>query len=134
MAEFGEGVAKPRGAEALALAKKHHTHAAGRNKFNAQKTLYNGVLYDSKKEAEYAAKFDTLRKAAGKDKVVKVERQIEFPFIHNEVKICKYVCDFRLTMGDGRIRYLDIKGFETREFSIKRKLLKAFYGIEIEVI
>lgn len=134
MAEFGEGIAKPRGAAALAEAKKHHTHAAGRNKFNAQKTSYNGVLYDSKKEAEYAAKFDVLRKAAGKDKVVKVERQVPFSFDHNGVHICKYILDFKLTMGDGRIRYLDIKGFETREFSIKRKLLKAFYGIEIEVI
>ena len=134
MAEFGEGIAKPRGAAALKAAKEHHKHAAGRNKFNAMKTAYNGVMYDSKKEAEYAAKFDQLSKAAGKDKVVKVERQIPFSFDHNGVHICKYILDFRLTMGDGRVRYLDIKGFETREFSIKRKLLRAFFGIEIEII
>ena len=127
--EFGQGVSvKP------VVEKNHHKHAAGRNKFNAQKTLHNGILYDSKKEAEYAAKFEMLKKAGGKDKVAKIERQIPFSFDHNGVHICKYILDFKLTMADDRVRYLDIKGFETREFSIKRKLLKAFYGIELEII
>ena len=126
---FGEGISVKTKVEVA-----HHKHMAGRNKFQAQKTTYNGVLYDSKIEAAYAARLDVLRKAAGKDKVVNVERQKKFSFDHGGVHICSLIIDFVVHFADGRVEYHEVKGFETRESSIKRKLAKAFYGLEIKVI
>jgi hypothetical protein len=127
--EFGEGISvKPE------VLQKHHLHMAGRNKFQAQKTMYNGVMYDSKIEAAYAARLDVLRKASGADKVVDVERQKKFSFDHGGVHICSLIIDFVVKYADGRTEYHEVKGFETRESSIKRKLAKAFYGLEIKVI
>lgn len=129
--EFGEGISAAKFKE---LTKKSHTHQAGRNKFNAQKTSYNGVMYDSKVEAAYAAKLDILRKAPGAERVVNVERQVKFPFDYNGKHICSYQADFVITYADGRKEYHEVKGFETRESVIKRKLMDAFYGIKVKVV
>lgn len=121
---FGQGIAL----EKLPAKQKH-------NKYNAIKTMYNGVLYDSKHEASYAQRLDTLRKAANpKDRVAEIERQVKFSFDHNGFHICSMVVDFKITFGDGRVEYHDPKGKETREASIKKKLAKAFYGIDVKFV
>jgi len=105
-----------------------------RNKFNAQKTSYNGILYDSKLEARVAFKIDALTKAAGNDRVVNVERQVAYSFDYNGTHICKYVCDFVITFVDGRKEWWDAKGVEMREGKIKCALMLAFYGITVKLI
>ena len=131
--KFGEGLAQVKRNEIVKRVGHNHV-GVGRNKFNATKTLYNGILYDSKKEAGFAMKLDILRKASGKDRVIEIERQVTFSFDLNGHHICKYKPDFKVTYSDGRIEYIDVKGMETREFSIKKKLLKAFYGIDVKIV
>jgi hypothetical protein len=128
--EFGEGITVD---DYRKLRSDKGGNARG-NKFNAQKTSYNGVMYDSKLEASYAFRLDTSRKAAGKDRVVNIERQKKYSFDLNGKHICSYVLDFMVTFADGRVEYHEVKGFETRESSIKRKLMKAFYNIDLKVI
>lgn len=128
--EFGEGIITAKEFREG----KHHVHQAGRNKFNAQKISYGGVMYDSKAEAGYAMKLDVLKKAPGADKVVSYDRQVKFPFDLNGKHICSYQADFVVLFGDGRKEYHEVKGFETRESSIKRKMMEAFYGIKVKVI
>jgi hypothetical protein len=128
--KFGEGIS----VEQFKKEVKRHQHASGRNKFNAMKVSYGGVMYDSKAEAGYAMKLDLLKKAPGADKVVSYERQVKFSFDHNGKHICSYQCDFVVTFGDSRVEYHEVKGYETRESSIKRKLMEAFYGVKIKVI
>lgn len=128
---FGEGVA----AEKTAVKEKSDKGGNKRkNKYNAQKTMYEGILYDSKLEARVAHKIDQMKKAAGKDKVASVERQIRYSFEHNKVLICEYVCDFVITFADGRKEWWDAKGVEMREGKIKCNLMLAYYGITVKLI
>ena len=128
--EFGEGIS-------VSDYKKLRSDKGGnkRNKYNAQKTMYNGVMYDSKLEAKLAGNLDVMKKrGSGKDKITDIQRQVAFSFDHNGVHICKYVCDFVVTYADGRKEHLDAKGVEMREGRIKSKLMLAFYGITVKLV
>jgi hypothetical protein len=61
-----------------------------------------------------------------------LELQPKFDFTYNNVHICDYVADFRYRdMMTNFIVIEDTKGLKTRVYSIKRKLMKAFYKIVI---
>ena len=89
-------------------------------------------MYDSRKEAQYAALLDTLRKAtAPKERVVSVERQVPYPITIKRKPICKYVLDFKVTYADGRVEHIDVKGMKTDIYRLKKKMVKACYDIDI---
>lgn len=92
------------------------------NKFRSIKTVYKGEKYHSKKEAEYAKKLDLLKKAK---KIQGWDRQLPIPIIVNGEKICKYIMDFVVTKNDGKVQYIEVKGYETQVWKLKWKLLKA---------
>ncbi len=101
-----------------------------KNKYNAVKTEYNGVKYDSKKEASRAFTLDVLRKAKGNDRVLNIERQVSYDLIVNNIKIARYVLDFKITYSD-RVVHEDVKGVLTPVYKLKKKLMKAIHGIDI---
>jgi hypothetical protein len=102
-----------------------------RGKYNNQKTTYNGREYHSKKEAIRAFELDLLVRA----RVIKSwTAQPRFDFIHNNIKICSYSGDFRVVYPNGEVQIEDVKGVRTAVYIIKRKLLKAFHGIDIKEI
>lgn len=106
------------------------------NKFKAIKTVYNGEVYDSRKEAAYAKTLDMLRKSfKPSEKVLGYRRQVPFLVIVNEAKICTYILDFLITYVDGRVEHVDIKGYKKgaayNVFRIKKKLVEALYSIAI---
>jgi hypothetical protein len=96
--------------------------------------MYEGVMYDSKLEARVAHRIDQMKKAQGKERVTAVERQVSYSFDLNGIHICKYVCDFVITFGDGRKEWWDAKGAEMREGRIKSKLMLAFFGITVKLV
>jgi hypothetical protein len=65
--------------------------------------------------------------ARGNDRVDSWERQIRFPLIVNDVKICDYVVDFLVRYADGRRELIEIKGFWTRDAALKVKLFRATF-------
>lgn len=96
------------------------------------KTEYNGRKYDSKKEAKRAYELDTLLSL----KLIKsYEPQFIIRIEHNGVKICKYICDFRIVNLDGSVTYEDVKGYKKGNaysmFRLKKKLVLAFHNINI---
>ena len=93
---------------------------AKRNKYGARKTTYNGILYDSQREAKRAAELDLLTRAG---EVKSVQRQPEFVFASG----IKYRADFRIVWADGSETIEDVKGFETPVFRLKMRLLKHEY-------
>jgi hypothetical protein len=106
-----------------------------RSKYGNKKTEYGGFLFDSKKEANYARELDLLKSAKGyHDKVHSWERQIPFEIRVNDIKICKYIADFRVNYEDGREEYIDVKGVRTDVYKIKKKLVEAQYGIVIKEV
>lgn len=99
-------------------------------KYGAKRTLYDGVTYASKREAAYAAELDQLKLA--EDGVAYWTPQPEFPLVVNGVKIGKYIADFKVHWKDGRVTIVDVKGMATPVYRLKKKLVKALYGIEVE--
>ena len=80
------------------------------SKYGAKKTVVDGIKFDSKTEAEYFSQNKPLIK----------ELQ---PKIYLTKARILYKPDFLLKSGE----YVDVKGFETPVFKLKKKLWK-FYG------
>ena len=95
-----------------------------RQKYNAKKTEYNGKLYDSKREAQHAAKLDLLIKAG---EVTKYETQHIIHLEVNNKKLCKYIVDFKVYLSSGLIEYHEVKGYETDVYKLKIKLARILY-------
>lgn len=90
-------------------------------------TVYDGITYHSKREAEYAQQLDAMCHAQGRDRVDRWERQIRFPIFVNSQKICDYIVDFLVYYADGRRELVEVKGFWTNEAKLKVKLFQATY-------
>jgi len=95
-----------------------------RNKYNASKTEYNGIIYDSKLEASYALGYDKKKQAKI---VLDWSRQHCFELLINSTKICKYRIDFRVVNTDGWIDYVEVKGMPTALWKLKWKITKALF-------
>jgi len=94
------------------------------NKYHAVSSIYNGSVYQSKKEAAYAQELDLRLRA--KD-IKKWERQVKISIDINGFHICNYYVDFLITHNDKSKEMVEIKGFETDVFRIKRKLVEAVF-------
>lgn len=90
-----------------------------RNKFGAVKKLYNGVLYDSTLEANYAAKLD-LRIKAGE--ILRWERQSEVELKIEGKLWRKWAIDFKVFFPNGQYEYHEVKGVETVDYKMKRDM------------
>ena len=102
------------------------------NKYGARKTTFMGIKFASKWEAERWGELTAMEKAGY---ITDLQRQISYEIVVNDQKICKYVADFQYNKVDeyGNLEEVveDAKGVETAEFKLKKKLMKAVYGIEI---
>jgi hypothetical protein len=102
-----------------------------RNKFGARKTMYKGVRYDSKMEAAYAAELDKQLKYGN---ILSVERQPHFEILksgltewgmsYNNVI---YTPDFLVYYANGNRAAIEVKGKETRDYLVRKKLFYAAY-------
>lgn len=100
---------------------------ARRGKYDAKPSVIDGIRFHSTKEGKRYGQLCALRKAG----VVKwFHRQPIFDLPGGTT----YRGDFHIGWDDGRITYEDVKGMETSEFKLKRKQVRALYGVEIEVI
>lgn len=99
-----------------------------RSKYNAIKTEYNGVTYDSKKEAKRAVELDYLLKAG---EIKNLGRQIKFPVEINGKHVFTYHADFAYETAAGEKVVEDVKGLETTVFKLKAKCIEAYYGFKI---
>ena len=101
-------------------------------KFGAKKTVVDGITFDSKWESERYGQLKAMERGGI---VTDLELQVKYDIIINDIKICKYIADFvyKEESPDGEIKEIveDAKGFETPEFKLKKKLMKAVHNIEI---
>jgi hypothetical protein len=103
----------------------------GRSKYGNKKTVYNGREYDSGAEAERAQELDLLiRGKVVREWIPQYPLEIKYA----DVKICTYYADFKVVYENGDLEYEDVKGFRTEIYKLKKKLVKAFYGIDIKEI
>ena len=102
------------------------------SKFGAKKTVVDGITFDSKWESERYGQLKAMERGGI---VTDLKLQVKYDIVINDIKICKYIADFvyKEESSDGKIREIveDAKGFETPEFKLKKKLMKAVHGIDI---
>lgn len=98
-------------------------------------TRSDGLGFDSKREAR---RYDELSMLQSVGKISGLRRQVRFPMDMNGQRICTYIADFTYydlveqkdVVEDSKNSYL---AKHDRTFSLKRKLMKALYNIEIKV-
>lgn len=91
------------------------------SKYRAIKEIVDGFTFASQKEARRYGQLKLLVRAG---QIQDLQLQPRFPLIVNGKKVCTYVGDFSYTEDSKRV-IEDTKGFRTREYIIKYKLLKA---------
>ena len=111
----------------------HAMKRGRRSKYGSVRTSYNGQVYDSAKEAEFAHGLDLLKEAGG---VLWWDRQVPFDVQVAGKKVCRYIADFAVRYADAPdvVHYIDTKGFHTRIYRLKKKLVEAAYGILIREV
>ena len=93
---------------------------------------FNGRVYASKMECEYARDLDLRERTKN---IHSWEPQYRVPLVVGGIKICTMVIDFRVIHNDGTTEYVEVKGFETTDYKLKKKLLEALFpGIRYTVI
>ena len=97
-------------------------------KYNAKKVKIGDKIFDSKLEASRYQKLCLLEKTG----IIKnlVHHKV-YDLKINNISICKYEADFVYNDSENNLIVEDSKGFKTKEYIIKKKLMKAIYDIDI---
>ena len=101
-----------------------------RSKFNVgprEERTVDGIVFASKREMNRYCELKMLR---DNGKIAELEIQPALPIEINGVKVCKYTADFRY-VENGEVVFEDSKGMSTAVYKLKKKLVKAVYGIDI---
>lgn len=124
-----------------------------RSKYGNRKTVVDGIVFDSQKEANRFRELQLLERAG---KITALQRQVKYVLIptqrefSNEIykkgahqghfkpgkvleKECSYIADFAY-IQDGAYVVEDTKGVRTEAYKIKRKLMLERYGIQIQEV
>ena len=102
-----------------------HSHP----KYGNRKTVLDGITFDSQKEAKRYGELKLLE-AAGE--ISHLELQVRYELKVKGHSICAYIADFIYTTKDKKVVVEDTKGFKTRDYLIKKKLMKAIHVIEVK--
>ena len=122
------------------------------NKYHSKKTTICGMNFDSKKESRRWQELCLLERAG---QITDLQRQVKFVLIPTQYEKfprystktgkrlkdgirtleqeCSYVADF-VYMKDGKQVVEDTKGFKTKDYIIKRKLMLERHGIRIKEV
>ena len=107
-------------------------------KYHNKKVEYDGYTFDSIKEKNYYIKLKLLEKA-GKIKELELQKEDElqpsFKLNNKTSRKITYRSDFTYkTTEDDKLHVVDVKGFRTDVYRMKKKLFEYKYRIEIEEI
>ena len=108
------------------------------NKYKNKKVIYDGIKFDSNREMAYYIKLKMLEeKGIIKDlELQKVyELQPSFKVNGKTYQKITYRADFSyISVEDNKLHVIDVKGFKTEVYKLKKKMFAYKYGIEIEEI
>jgi hypothetical protein len=118
-------------------------------KYRNKRVEYEGIVFDSLKEKRRYCQLQILEKngiisdlrlqvpfelipAIYEDEIVqlKTKTKIKRKLVQRSTT---YVADF-VYLQDGEMIVEDTKGFRTKEYELKKKMMRAFLGIEIKEI
>lgn len=105
-----------------------------KSKYSSAKTDVDGIRFDSKKEAEFYAELK-LREKAGEISHLRLQPRylLQEAFRHDgkQYREIEYVADFEY-IENGETVVVDVKGFRTAVYMLKRKLFLYRYGSSIK--
>lgn len=109
---------------------------AKKSKYNSKKTVVDGFVFDSKKEAKRWGELRWMEKGG---LIVNLERQVNIPLIVNGEKICGIRPDFRyFDVQKNSVVVEDVKGMKFgpayEKFRLKAKLFHALFGFDLTEI
>ena len=118
------------------------------SKYRSKKIEVDGMTFDSRKEYRRWCELSLLERAG---KITQLERQAKFVLIPSQYepcvvgkrggvkrgklieRECSYIADFAY-MQSGEYVVEDTKGFKTKDYIIKRKLMLFIHGIRVKEI
>lgn len=107
-----------------------------KSKYSSAKTDIDGITFDSKKESEFYAELK-LRERAGEISHLRLQPryllQEAFKRDGKQYREIEYVADFEY-IENGVTVVVDVKGFRTAVYMIKRKLFLYRYGDKVKFI
>lgn len=121
---------------------------AVKTKYHSRKITRDGITFDSVKEYRRFCELSLLEKAGA---ITDLKRQVEFVLIPAQREpntigkrggvikgktlelAVKYVADFVYT-ENGKTIVEDTKGFKTKDYILKRKMMLYFHGIRIKEV
>lgn len=107
-----------------------------KSKYSSAKTDIDGIRFDSKKEAEFYAELK-LREKVGEISHLRLQPRylLQEAFRHNgkQYREIEYVADFEY-IENGVTVVVDVKGFRTAVYMIKRKLFLCRYGDKVKFV
>jgi Protein of unknown function (DUF1064). len=101
-----------------------------RPKYGAKRTEVDGIVFASKREA---TRYQDLKVMEQHGLISGLTLQPKYDLIVQSVKICRYVADFGY-IENGAVVIEDVKSKITKGlpvYRLKKKLMKALYGIDI---
>ena len=107
------------------------------HKYGAVRTAVDGITFHSKAEASTYADLKLMERGG---LIRNLELQPSFPIViigldGSETTVAHYRADFRFfDVPQQRVRVLFTKGVDTRLSDLKRKIVHARYGIDVEIV
>lgn len=102
-----------------------------RSKYGAVSTMVDGVKFASGREARRYMDLKLLQCAG---EISGLELQPVFPLLVDGVQVGKYLADFRYYKADGELVIEDSKGFKTSTYRLKKRIVEAIYGIQVQEV
>lgn len=108
--------------------------AARVSKYNAKKTVVDGIEFDSAKEMKRYVKLRDMQEAG---RIRGLRLQVPFEILPSfecdgvKYRGMRYIADF-VYYRDGKVVVEDCKGFKTPEYKMKKKLMAYINHINIE--
>lgn len=108
-----------------------------RSKYGAVKTQVDGITFASKREA---ARYTELKQLERAGHIGNLVLQPSFEIIPSLIldgkkqRAIRYIADFAYVDHFGNEIVEDVKGHKTREYQLKRRLVKHVFGIEVKEV
>lgn len=101
-----------------------------KNKYNAVKTEVDGIVFDSRKEAQRYKELKLLEQVG---EITNLHLQVPYELIAKSKygMPMRYIADF-VYESNGQVIVEDAKGVKTAVYRIKRRMMAEKYGIEIK--
>ena len=109
------------------------------NKYGAKATTIDGHTFPSKREAEYYLLYKSMKQ---RGEIIDFKLQPRFTLIPpytnwagKKIRPCHYTADFLLYYPGGRQVVVEVKGYRTRDYMLRRKLFEyKFRAYEFEEV